>query len=412
MADRAASYKGALGKLWGGHLDPKLDSAPMVVSVFAGCGGSSLGYSAAGYRELLAVEWDRRVCETFRVNFPGVPVHEGDIVKLSGTDALHLAKVKPGELDVLDGSPPCQGFSIAGKRRIGDVRNRLFEEYVRLLQAFQPKVFVMENVSGLVKGKMVLVFAEMTRMLKASGYRIRCKLLDAKWYGVPQSRKRLIWIGVRENLDMEPSHPIAQTWPMAMGDALPHLAKARSQRINPWIDKGRPVPTISGLSRGYSVCFSEPSPTIQRGGIGGAWMQQMLVEAGAGMLLSEEDMREAAIRPTWQMHRVLSGKEASKHFDLVRPDLSRPSPVVMGDAGGSGTEMVHPIEMRKLAIPEVKLLQSFPLEFRVLGNFHEKWAQLGNAVPPLMMLAIAEHIRQKILGKAKKEGEHGQAVQG
>ena len=85
--------------------------APTVVSMFAGCGGSSLGYRMAGYRELLAVEWDPVATAAFRANFPGVPVHEGDIAELSGGECLRLAGIAPGELDVLDGSPPCQGFT-------------------------------------------------------------------------------------------------------------------------------------------------------------------------------------------------------------------------------------------------------------------------------------------------------------
>ena len=106
----------------------------------------------------------------------------------------------PGELDLLDGSPPCQGFSTAGKRRMNDGRNQLFREYIRLLRGLKPKVFVMENVSGMVKGKMKLIFAEIIRELKASGYHVKARLMNAMYYGVPQSRQRMIIIGVREDI--------------------------------------------------------------------------------------------------------------------------------------------------------------------------------------------------------------------
>ena len=125
----------------------------------------------AGYRELLAVEWDDNAVATFRLNFPGVPVHHGDIARLSVADCLRLAAIAPGELDVLDGSPPCQGFSTAGKRDLHDPRNDLFREYVRLLRGLRPRALVMENVSGMVKGRMKLVFADILRELKGSGYR-------------------------------------------------------------------------------------------------------------------------------------------------------------------------------------------------------------------------------------------------
>lgn len=200
---------------WQDHLAPRADNAPTVISTFAGAGGSSLGYSMAGYRELLAVEWDDNAVETFRLNFPGVPVYHGDIAKLDVIDCMALAGLTgPRQLDVLDGSPPCQGFSTAGKRILDDPRNQLFREYVRLLRGLQPKVFVMENVSGMVKGKMKLVFAEIMRELKASGYVVSARLLNAMYFNVPQSRERMIFIGVREDLGIAPSHPKAQTRPI------------------------------------------------------------------------------------------------------------------------------------------------------------------------------------------------------
>jgi len=153
-------YQAILEAAWHQHLAPRESDAPTVISTFAGCGGSSLGYSMAGFRELLAVEWDDNAVATFRLNFPDVPVYHGDIAKLTIEECLQLAGVGPGELDVLDGSPPCQGFSTAGKRQLEDSRNWLFREYVRLLRGLKPRVFVMENVSGMVKGKMKLVFAE------------------------------------------------------------------------------------------------------------------------------------------------------------------------------------------------------------------------------------------------------------
>ncbi len=160
-----------------------------VAAIRAGCGGSSLVYSMAGYRELLAVEWDDHAVATFRLNFPDVPVWHGDIADLSVEKCLELARLRPEELDVLDGSPPCQGFSTAGKRKMEDGRNQLFREYVRLLRGLRPKLLVMENISGMAMGKMKLIFAEILRELKASGYHVSARLMNAMYYGVPQSRQ-------------------------------------------------------------------------------------------------------------------------------------------------------------------------------------------------------------------------------
>jgi DNA (cytosine-5)-methyltransferase 1 len=224
-------YPEVLAEAWAQHVAPRAPDAPTVVSLFAGCGGSSLGYSMAGFRELLAVEWDDNAVATFALNFPDVPVHHGDICALSVDDVLARTGLKSGELDVLDGSPPCQGFSTAGKRDMDDDRNRLFREFVRLLRGLQPRAFVMENVSGMVKGKMKLVFVEILKELKASGYRVSARLLNAMYFDVPQSRARMILVGTR---DGEPTHPTAQGVPLCLRDALSDIG-----------DKGRAAPVFS-----------------------------------------------------------------------------------------------------------------------------------------------------------------------
>ena len=218
---------------------------PTVISTFAGCGGSSLGYKLAGFRELLAVEWDDNAVETFRLNFPEVPVYHGDITKLTGSECMRLAGIGPGELDVFDGSPPCQGFSTAGKRKFDDPRNSLFKEYARLIQELQPKVFVMENVTGMVKGYMKQAYLQIIATLRGCGYRANGQVLNAMYYNVPQSRERVIIIGVRNDLGIEPSHPKPQTRPVALREIAADALASRSQKINPWIPSSRPICTIT-----------------------------------------------------------------------------------------------------------------------------------------------------------------------
>ena len=185
------NYPAYLNDCWQLHLRERDINAPTVISTFAGCGGSSLGYSMAGFRELLAIEWDDNAVQTFKLNFPEVLVYHGDIAKISIDQIIEMTKLKQYELDVLDGSPPCQGFSTAGKRIITDERNQLYKEYVRLLNGLQPKVFVFENVSGLVKSKMKLIFADIMRSLKDCGYKVSARLLNAMYFGVPQSKEKL-----------------------------------------------------------------------------------------------------------------------------------------------------------------------------------------------------------------------------
>lgn len=292
-------YLDTLEAAWQQHLAPRAPDAPTVISTFAGAGGSSLGYSMAGYRELLAVEWDDNAVETFRLNFPGIPVHHGDIAELSIDECLAMAGLTgPRQLDVLDGSPPCQGFSTAGKRILDDPRNQLFREYVRLLRGLQPKVFVMENVSGIVKGKMKLVFADIMRELKASGYVVSARLLNAMYFNVPQSRERMIFIGVREDLGIAPSHPRAENKPICalcvtseITDVVPNPAGPRAFNVaqrrlrhckpSPTLDANALVPgsaapfDLTGLRIGaerYAIIGSYPSAFM----FSGTWKHKLV----------------------------------------------------------------------------------------------------------------------------------------
>lgn len=332
-------YLTILESAWQDHLKPREPEAPTVISLFAGCGGSSLGYSMAGFRELLAVEWDDNAVETFKLNFPDVPVYHGDITKLSVDECLKLTGLKPGELDVLDGSPPCQGFSTAGKRIMDDPRNNLFKEYIRLLQGLKPKVFVMENVSGMVKGKMKLIFAEILQELKASGYKVSARLLNAMYFNVPQSRQRMIFIGIWENLEIDPSHPKAEGKPFSCKLALENIK-----------DTGKKL-----------------------------------------TLLMEE-----------YFNKMHPGESASKYhplghyFGLIKLDPEKPSPTLIKSAVNG---ILHWKEPRFIGNFERASILSFPRYFRWIGTDSEICDRQGNSVPPLFMRSIANHIQHEILDK-------------
>lgn len=294
----------------------------------------------------MAVEWDDNAAETYRMNFPETPLYHGDILKLSVEEALSRTGLKPGGLDVLDGSPPCQGFSTAGKRSFNDSRNQLFLEYVRLLQGLNPKVFVMENVSGLVKGKMKLIFAEIMRSLKGSGYVVTARLMDAKYFNVPQSRKRMIFIGVREDLGVSPSHPRPSARPLTVGEALRGV---------------RPGPGTPELSERYRKIWHKVP-------VGGSMADTLCKRS---------------------------------HFnDVVKLDPGKPSKTLLKMCTGRGfATFCHWAEPRPISIEEAKKLATFPDWFKFTGKYEEQWARIGNCVPPNFMRAIAEHVRDHILSK-------------
>lgn len=206
------------------------------VSTFSGCGGSSLGYKMAGFKVLWANEFIPAAQEVYRLNHPQTILDTRDIRQVQPSDILDAIGMKPGELDLFDGSPPCASFSTAGKREAGwgkvkkysDTQQRtddLFYEYARLVKGVQPKVFIAENVSGLVKGTAKGYFKLILKELEECGYNVRAKVLDAQWLGVPQMRQRLIFVGVRRDLGLEPAFPKPLPYRYTVRDALPWIVR-------------------------------------------------------------------------------------------------------------------------------------------------------------------------------------------
>jgi DNA (cytosine-5)-methyltransferase 1 len=339
-------YPAHLAMMWQKAIAPREADAPTVISTFAGGGGSSTGYMMAGYRELLAVEWDDNAVQTLRLNYPHLDIYHGDIAKLSVEEVLQRTGLQPGELDVFDGSPPCQGFSTAGKRDFDDDRNQLFREYVRLLRGLQPKVFVMENVSGMVKGKMKLIFVEILKELKASGYKVSARLLNAMYFHVPQSRQRMIFIGVRDDLGIEPSHPKAESQPITVGMVM---------------QKGQP-------------CDLDATDVMR-------WHH---IPPGGNF----EDL-PASLRTSARF------SDAYRKLHFAKPCYTLPKQ----DGNMTTGRFFHPTEPRRINDTEVMILSSFPLSFSFAKGGKKLGERIGNSVPPLFMEAIARNIRVEILSK-------------
>jgi len=357
-----SSYLDTLSAAWAQHLAPRAENAPTVISTFAGCGGSSLGYSMAGFRELLAVEWDQNAVDTFRFNFPDVPVYHGDIAALSVEDCLARTGLQPGELDVFDGSPPCQGFSTAGKRMIDDPRNQLFREYVRLLRGLRPKVFVMENVSGMVKGKMKLIFADILRELKASGYQVSARLMNAMYFNVPQSRERMIFIGVRDDLGVAPTHPRGSNKPITVREAIGAIASLHNSSFNWRALPDRPFATLTKTKSNAHRVIDPPALTeLQR----------------------------------QRYHEIKPGTAHPIRFSFVRIGWDAPCNTIVRERGSGG--IMHPEEARLLYDWELKRAASYPDDFQFIGTYDQMLNRIGNSVPPLFMRSIAAHIRECIL---------------
>lgn len=322
-----------------------------VVSTFSGCGGSSLGYKMAGFRVLWASEFIPAAQETYRANHPGTILDTRDIRTVKPEDILDSIGLKPGELDLFDGSPPCASFSTSGKREAGwgkvkkysDKKQRtddLFFEFARLIRGIRPKTFVAENVSGLVKGTAKGYFLEILAELRSCGYRVEARLLESQWLGVPQMRQRLIFVGVREDLGIEPKHPKPLPWRYSVRDAIADL-------------RGRPV---------------EPETSIEGSKVGEEW------------------------------EKIRQGAKSEKYFNAIRVHMDRPCFTLTASGGGKGqASILHPTEKRKFSIAELKRISAFPDDFVLKGNYTRQWERLGRAVPPVMMMHVASSIRDGVL---------------
>jgi DNA (cytosine-5)-methyltransferase 1 len=307
------------------------------VSFFSGCGGSSLGLRMAGYRMLYANEFIEAARDCYARNKADYTVLDGrDIREVSPSDVLTRIGMGVGELDHMDGSPPCASFSSSGSRESGwgkvkdysGVRQRtddLFYEFARHLDGIQPKTFCAENVRGLVRGTARGYFLDILAALKkcGPGYRISARLLDAQWLGVPQARPRLIFIGVRSDIGCEPVHPMPlKSW-IRTDHILPHIRRFKvGGHLHKWERSDRPFPTIMASDATTSIT---------------AYLS-------SGGFVELED----------------------------------------------GTR-------RKLTIEEVRLLCSFPADFVLTGDFAQQWERMGRAVPPLMMARIGSTVADRIL---------------
>lgn len=430
-----------------------------VVSTFSGCGGSCLGYRMAGFRVIWANEFVPSAQETYRANHPESILDTRDIRQVQPEDILAVSGLKVGELDLFDGSPPCQAFSTAGKREKGWGKKKtykhgakqcnedLFFEYVRLLAGLRPKVFVAENVSGLVKGVAKGYFLEILAKLKACGYRVGCKVLDAQWLGVPQARQRTIFIGVREDLGREPVFPRPLPYRYSLREALPWIVRGKYGPA--WKPADAPSPTVSA-GRAYNPETSHQGlelveAKVIQGPQGNGWAagkdltdapapavlatqtQSMLIEAritgGTDAAFTQKGqefsldqpcptilgtkpnqltvqslgMSRFAIGREWD--KLKPGQASDKYFNLVRPHPDQPCPTICAAHGHPGIASVtHPTEKRKLTIAELKRICAFPDDFLLTGSYSQQWERCGNAVPPVMMCRIAQEIASSIFG--------------
>jgi len=361
-----------------------------VLSTFAGGGGSSTGYRLAGAKILAINEFVPEAQNTYRENYPDTLIIPGDIKKLSGKDFLEKVNLKPGELDLLDGSPPCSAFSMAGsvshgkgnthadafgkKKKYSDIEGvenveDLFFEFLRVAEEIKPKVIIGENVEGLTMGEAKEYFHKIQNRFEDIGYLVVANVLNSSYYGVPQARKRTFFIAVREDvaekvginfMTMYQLYPEKNDEQTLLGEAINDVVNEDQEEINLLLEK-------------------------------------LSIETAVGKTLAKMPKDPDKVLTGMDYH------DKGHHFNLKRCSLRKPSPTItaMGNFPGvAGT--CHPLEDRKFTIKELKRIMSLPEDFKLTGKHQQQSERIGRMVPPLMMKALAESVYNKVLKPYKE----------
>ena len=355
-----------------------------VISTFAGGGGSSTGYRLAGGKILCINEFVEEAQNTYRENYPDTPILPGDIKQLSGKDFLDIAGLGVGELDILDGSPPCSAFSVAGKLSHsrdgkhsdgwGQTKNYsdgkmveniedLFFEFLRVADDIRPKVIIAENVKGLTIGEAKEYFNKIQNTFEDIGYDVVAKVLDSRYFGISQTRTRVFFIGVRNDITEKAGlnfMTIGNVFPQELPDVVP-LKDAL-------IDLEYDEEEVKYLTDKFSKTAY--------------WR-----DTGSKMEIDPP--------------KVLTGMDyhpKGHHFNLKRVSQYQPAPTLTAMGSNDTTAgAFHWAEPRKLTIGELKRIQSLPDDFKLTGKWNQKSERIGRMVPPLMMKVIADSVYNKIL---------------
>lgn len=350
------------------------------IDLFCGCGGFTQGFVQAGYNPLLGVDMWNDATTTYKYNFPTSEIINDDITNLSTCDILKVAKTTAAAIDGIIGGPPCQGFSISGKRLIDDPRNVLYKSFVELVGEIQPKFFVMENVPGLVSMAKGAVKDAVIEDFASRGYNVSWKILCSDDYGVPQHRRRVFFVGLNRNVfgDKFFEFPAPfETPKITCKDAISDLDFISDEIALPDETeyKVAPATEYQKLMRQRCEILWNHVATIHNERT--KEIIAMVPDGGNYQSLPQE---------LWSTRKV--------HIAWTRMDSKRPCFTI--DTGHN-----HHFHYRANRVPtarESARIQSFPDRFRFLGIKTSQLKQVGNAVPPLLAEAIAKEIAKLLQG--------------
>lgn len=380
------------------------------IDLFSGAGGISLGLEAAGYDVLFANDIDSASAQTHRLNLPKTHFHHGSISELSGNQILTETGLAEGELDLLIGGPPCQGFSIMGARQTNDARNDLFLDFFRIAKSLQPKCIVIENVPGLASMQGGKVLTKILSEFSSHGYHANYAELLAAQYGVPQMRWRMIFIGFRHDLGIDPRlgfpHPTHGN--LRIGALSPNR-RISDLETSGFISTYDAIGDLPPLEPGCLVTKydSRPQTPYQKEMRGD--LTHQLFNHYAPKLSEANLARIRFLRPgqNWTdlpIDLLPDGMKRAKRKDHTRR-YSRmtwegiPRSIITRFRDPKSGEYTHPLQHRTISIREAARIQSFPDSFVFCGTNTSQYDQVGNAVPPRLAKAIGSQVASCLRGE-------------
>lgn len=389
------------------------------IDLFAGCGGLSEGFYKQGFKALTHVEIDHFACQTLktRMEYYGYKDAENSVLELDITSKDVISRISEvvgkKRVDLIIGGPPCQSFSTLGRAKDGDgmvndPRNYLFESYIKVLDKFKPKIFVFENVTGLlsarIQGDLIV-----TKILKELGknYKVvsnpSSMVLNSADYGVPQIRKRVIIIGVRNDLNTSPEEiykGIKKTHCDSSEDSASGLKRYVTVK-----DAIGELPKLKPGEGEKSILFSpqidndflrniRPQKKYHLSDHISRTHNELDIQRYVAMSKNKWDFSELLKYSPELSHpkaRVFNNSYVVQHWDM-------PSKTIIAHLYKDGNQFIHPDykQGRTITPREAARLQSFPDNFVFEGSKTQQFKQIGNAVPPLFAEAIAKSIKQKL----------------
>lgn len=366
-----------------------------VIDIFAGVGGLSYGFAHdEDFQILAANEILEPMSTAYSANHPTVKMYNKDIKDFGLSDLERDLGISKGDIDIIVGGPPCQAYSTVGKRLIDDPRGKLFQEYFRILCEVRPKLFVFENVKGLISMQKGNLIQQIKSLFESIGYKVQMKLLNAADFGAPQIRERIILVGTLDGKTFTYPKPTHYN---------PLTEDLSCKGLKPYVTLGEALGDLPSIQSGESAkdYASQPQNDYQR-----------LMRKNAPKDIADHDTSKNNDKLIAIMKALPDGGSPKDIPEELRPKTGfantycrlwwdRPSTTITRNLGcPSSSRCVHPKDPRPLTTREGARLQGFPDNYIFYGTRAEKHLQIGNAVPTFLSIAIKDAIKQYLNGES------------